>query len=92
MSSWNTEAGLARARELYLAREQQIALIAIAARNAAARQARAPVQQPMAPAPATETPPAGMTEQVRRLGIWRQVTEVPNALPRVLGDKATDSG
>lgn len=75
-----TSAGLAHARDCRAAQDRQRALIAIAAGNAAARQSRR--QVPVAPAPAAEAPPAGMTEQVRRLGIWRQVEEAPRPLPR----------
>ncbi|GAB0118954.1 hypothetical protein [Acidisoma sp. 7E03] len=76
-------AGLAHALDLRAARERQLALIAIAAGNAAARQApkAAPAEPPPVEAPALRPPP-GASAQILRLGLWRTPVEPPKT-PRV---------
>lgn len=69
---------LTHAQDLQAARARQLALIAIAAANAAARRPRPPLRVEPPRRPTEEVlpegvSPAGMTEQVRRLGLWRPV-------------------
>lgn len=88
VASAATQPGPSHARALQEARARQLALIAIAAGNAAAR--RPPATVTLAPAPVAETPAEPLSEErrqrrarIRKLGICLPVD--PDAPARELG-------